>query len=216
MNAASTPTVLLIVTLFLVLTHATGDARASRMIEVDGFAMRVWTEGIAERQPGEPVVVFESGGGRPSKGGTSRPGSRASPRSSRATGARWENPHGTGRSRRPSTSRPGSRPCSALWEWLRRTTSWDGPTEETSSDTTSARTPTTSPASCMSIPPSVRPPPQSGSWKRPAYHAPVLIRAASAAAAGRRGFATATPADRSGIDEARAARRRASEPTRRA
>lgn len=86
MNAASTPTVLLIVTLFLVLTHATGDARASRMIEVDGFAMRVWTEGIAERQPGEPVVVFESGGGAPIEGGGlpvrdrgPRPGHRVRP-----------------------------------------------------------------------------------------------------------------------------------------
>lgn len=166
---AATPTVLLLVTLLPVLTHATGEARASRMIEVHGFAMRVWTEGIAERQPGEPVVVFENGGGGLSKGGGApRPGSRASPRSSRTTGARWENPHGMGSWRRPSASRPGSGPCSALWEWLRRTSSWGGPTEEASSDTTSGRTPTTSPASCRSIPPSIRPPPQSGSWKRSA------------------------------------------------
>jgi pimeloyl-ACP methyl ester carboxylesterase len=43
------------------------------MIEVHGFAMRVWTEGIAERQPGEPVVVFENGGGAPIEGRGSSP-----------------------------------------------------------------------------------------------------------------------------------------------
>src|SRR5688572_5241028 len=42
---------------------AQADASSTRMLAVDGVQMRVWTAGIEQRKPGQPVVVLEAGAG---------------------------------------------------------------------------------------------------------------------------------------------------------
>jgi hypothetical protein len=39
-----------------------GSELVTRMVKVEGHAMRVRTAGLESRRPGEPVVVFENGG----------------------------------------------------------------------------------------------------------------------------------------------------------
>ena len=53
----------------LVLILLSGNCEAqspqlpTRMVMVDGKAMRIWTAGLENRKPGQPVVILESGGG---------------------------------------------------------------------------------------------------------------------------------------------------------
>ena len=53
----------------LLLTLLIGNCAAqttqlpTRMVSVDGKAMRIWTAGLENRKPGQPVVVLESGAG---------------------------------------------------------------------------------------------------------------------------------------------------------
>jgi pimeloyl-ACP methyl ester carboxylesterase len=59
--------------LIFALTASGGDVRmhalsqaptvAPRMIRVDGVPVRVWTDGLSDRNPGQPVIVLEAGSG---------------------------------------------------------------------------------------------------------------------------------------------------------
>jgi hypothetical protein len=42
--------------------HGQTAVSQPRTIDVEGGTMRVWTEGIEQRQTGRPVVILESGG----------------------------------------------------------------------------------------------------------------------------------------------------------
>jgi len=42
---------------------AQADVSSTRMLDVDGVQMRVWTAGIEQRKPGEPAIVLEAGAG---------------------------------------------------------------------------------------------------------------------------------------------------------
>lgn len=45
------------------LLHAQPAPPSTRMVEVDGRVMRVWTGGVEQRRPGQPVVILEAGAG---------------------------------------------------------------------------------------------------------------------------------------------------------
>lgn len=53
--------------LFLTLLTGNCEAQSSplptRMVTVDGKAMRIWTSGLENRKPTQPIVILESGGG---------------------------------------------------------------------------------------------------------------------------------------------------------
>lgn len=50
-------------TLFAGTCAAQSSQLPTRMVSVDGKAMRIWTAGLENRKPGQPVVILESGGG---------------------------------------------------------------------------------------------------------------------------------------------------------
>lgn len=64
MRATVVPTLIVVLTALQVVPTA-AQVPAPQMLEVDGRSMRALTVGLDARQPGQPVVVFESGAGTP-------------------------------------------------------------------------------------------------------------------------------------------------------